>query len=103
MVMKLDRPGSSGLALSAKRLQRDAGFGREAAVIAVDRDDIVIFGDRPIGTEWAFRRQVHGIFRPQPFEIPPHLIGLKQGRLRGIERFERRGIGNCVATTTMAG
>jgi hypothetical protein len=62
-------------------------------VIGVDGHDVVVPGDRPIGAELALGRQVDGIFGPQALEVPPHLIGLEQGRLGRIDLVQRRCIG----------
>ena len=77
------------LGLGLQRLQRDTVRGREHLVIGVDRDDVVVPGDRPVGAVLAVGRVVDRGLSPQALEIGPHGVGGEQfglGRVKGLER-----------------
>ena len=66
---------------------------REPLVIGVDRHDVVVFGDRPIGTELVFGAVMDRIFGAKALKDRPHGVGLEQRRLRRVELLKRQRIG----------
>ena len=44
-------------------------FGRECLEVLLDFNDVAVFSDIPIRTEWLFFVKVHWVFFAQPFEV----------------------------------
>ena len=64
----------------------------ERLVVGVDRHDVVVFGDRPIGPELVLLRVVNRIFGAQSLKHRPVGIGLEEGRLGWVQLIQRRCI-----------
>src|SRR5665213_3493097 len=58
-------------------------------MVGLDVHDVVVFGDRPIGSEHAVPAVMHRLLRAQPVEIRPERIGAKQLGIAGIELRQR--------------
>ena len=58
-------------------------------MVAVDSDDVVMFGHRPVGTEAAFAAQMDRVLAPEALEPWPKRIVAKELRVRNIELFKR--------------